>query len=126
MLFGRQALCPGDVVAVVGVPPVDHRVIGLQQRHERSSVESTIAAGSISHTARGLSSLATRSSSDAAPVAPSPATSLDHVGVHVVNDAAMPVTDEPPDQVGPHPAESNHAQLHGCASRHHVLLQSAA
>ena len=41
----------------------------------RSSVESTMAAGNMSHIARGFSSLATKSSSELEPVAPSPASS---------------------------------------------------
>jgi hypothetical protein len=30
----------------------------------------------------------------------------------------MPVAHEPPHEVGPHPAEPDHAELHGPVSRH--------
>ncbi len=77
-----------------------------------------MAAGSMSQAARGLSSLDAKSASEAAPVAPSLLQLLDHVGVDVVHDAAVPVAHEAPDQVGPHPSEADHAELHGLVSCH--------
>ena len=63
-----------DVVAVVGVAAVDDDVARLEQRGQ--AVDGRLGdppAGTITHTARGLASFATRSSSESAPVAPSPA-----------------------------------------------------
>jgi carbon-monoxide dehydrogenase small subunit len=43
---------------------------------------------------------------------------LHRVGGHVVGDAAMPVAHEPPHEIGPHPAQPDHAELHRPVSRH--------
>ena len=86
-----------------------------------SSVDCTMAAGSMSQRARGFSSLATKSSSEPAPVAPSRLELLDRVGVDVVDDAAVAVAHQPADEVGPHPAEPDHAELHWLVGCHCVL-----
>ena len=49
---------------------------------------------------------------------------LDRVGAHVVADAAMAVAHQPPHDVGAHPPQSDHPELHRCLSRHHQLLSS--
>ena len=70
-------------------------------------------AGTMTQTARGLSSLATKSSSESAPVAPSPASVDDGVGVDVVDDALVAVAHQPANDVRAHPPEADHAELHG-------------
>ena len=47
-----------------------------------------------------------------APVAPSPASCFDRVGAHVVDDALVAVAHQPPHEVGAHPAEADHPELH--------------
>ena len=68
-------------------------------------------AGTITQTARGASSFAASSSSDEAPVAPSPRELLDGVGVDVVDDAVVAVAHQPADDVRAHPPEADHAEL---------------
>ena len=49
---------------------------GSSEPISSSSVDCTMAAGNISQTARGLSSLEARSASESAPTAPSPTSSF--------------------------------------------------
>ena len=77
-----------------------------------SSVESTTAAGTMIHAARGCVSLSANSWSVVAPVAPSLSSCSHRVGADVVDDALVPVLHQPPDEVRAHPPESDHAELH--------------
>ena len=76
-------------------------------------VLSTTAAGTISQTARGVSSFFTRSASEVAPVAFSSTNCCDRVGRAVVDHAVMAPLEKPAHHVGAHPAESDHSDLHG-------------
>ena len=67
-------------------------------------------AGTMTHAARGFSSLATKSSSESAPVAPSPARVADRVGVDVEDDALVAVAHQPANEVRAHAPETDHAQ----------------
>ena len=67
--------------------------------------------------ARGAVSLAANSSSEDAPVAPSPASSVTASGVDVVHDALVAVAHQPAHDVGAHPAESDHPELHQALPR---------
>ena len=75
-------------------------------------VLSTTAAGTISQTARGLSSFFTRSASDEAPTAFSLGQLLDRLRRPVEDHALMAALEKPPHHVGAHPAQSDHSQLH--------------
>ena len=77
-----------------------------------STVSPVKAAGTMTHAARGAVSLATKSSSEVAPVAPSPSSSSTDGLVDVEHDALVAVAHEAADQVGAHPPESDHAELH--------------
>ena len=77
MPFAFSSAGAADVVVVVGVAAVDDDVARRQQRRQRRRASrSTSAAGTISQTARGGFSSATKSASESAPVAPSPASAL--------------------------------------------------
>src|SRR5262249_19724953 len=69
-------------------------------------------AGTMIQAARGLASLVTKSSSDAAPVAPPGGDLLHRLRAAVVDDAAVPGAAEALDHVGAHAAQSDHAQWH--------------
>ena len=73
---------------------------------------STTAAGTMSHTARGLSSFCTSSASERRAGG-----LLRHEIGHrrrrpVEHDAIVAVANQAPDHVGAHPAESDHSELH--------------
>lgn len=91
-----------------------------------SSVDCTTPAGSISQTLLGFSSLSTRSWREEAAVALL-LQFLYGLPVEVVDDTAMAVTHQPAHEIGAHPAEPDHAELHGCVGGHGRLpvLQSA-
>ncbi len=77
------------------------------------TVDSVISpAGTITQAARGASSLATKSSSESAPVGALGGERGDRVGVDVVDDALVAVAHQPADDVRAHPAEADHAELH--------------
>ena len=69
---GPERLGPVDVVAVVGVAAVDHHVAGSISPPSSSTTRPATPAGTITQAARGASSLATSSSREPAPTAPSP------------------------------------------------------
>ena len=77
-----------------------------------STIRPVIAAGSISQALRGLLSLPTNSSTDAAPIAPSADQGRDAGGVDVVDDAFVPVAQQAANHVRSHPAQSHHSDLH--------------
>ena len=115
----QQVLRPGDVVAVVGVAAVDHRVARHPaEEPTASSVESTTAAGSMSHIDRGFVQLLHEVGQRRRTRGSFFGQSGHRVRVHVECDAAMPVSHQTPHQVRAHPAESNHSQLHGCVGCH--------
>ena len=78
-------------------------------------VLSTTAAGTISQTARGLANFLTKSASEAAPTAFSLARSFTALAT-----GRKPRTDGQLDKtshhVGAHPAQADHAELHGVIS----------
>ena len=86
----------------------------LEARRELARrVDSVISpAGTMIHARRGTSSLATKSSSELAPVAPSRDERRDRVGADVVDDARVAVAHQPAHDVRAHPAEADHAELH--------------
>jgi hypothetical protein len=67
--FRGECLGATDVVDIVGITAVDEDVVGFQMRHDVSDRLVHTAAGTISHTVRGFSSLFTRSASAVAPTA---------------------------------------------------------
>jgi len=69
--FGLQLRGAANVIVVVGVTAIDDHVILFEKGINSSSMESTTAAGTIIQTARGAFSFLARSSSEAAPTAPS-------------------------------------------------------
>ena len=72
----------------------------------------------MSQTARGFSSFATKSSSEVAADR-ALAFELPHgLLVEVVDDAAVAVPHQPADEVGAHPPEPDHAELHGSVGCH--------
>ena len=90
--------------------------VGSGARRARRTVVSVISpAGTITQARRGASSLATKSSSEVAPVAPSASSADDRVGADVVDDARVPVAHQAAHDVGAHPAEADHAELHGAS-----------
>ena len=69
-----QACRVAEVVGVVGVAAVDDRVAGLEHLGERGDRGlRDPPAGTITQTARGAGSRATRSANESAPIAPSAA-----------------------------------------------------
>ncbi len=70
------------------------------------------AAGTITHTARGLLSLATNSSRVVGAGRALACELLHRVGVDVVDDALVAVAHESADEVRAHPTQSHHAELH--------------
>ncbi len=78
-----------------------------------SSVWSTIPAGIMIQMLRGFSSAFTKSASVLVAGGALRLKRLDRVRVHVVDDDVVAVVHQPADQVGPHPAEPDHAELHG-------------
>src|SRR5262245_17431674 len=74
-------------------------------------VLSTTAAGTMSHTARGLSSFFTKSASEVDPIALSCTSSCTVLG-HVEDHALVPTLDETAHHVRAHPAEADHSELH--------------
>ena len=109
-----------DVVDVVRIPAVDQDVVCLEQRQRSWMLASTTAAGTISQMARGLLSFSTNSASDAAPCAPSDASSATALGVAIVDDAGVPIAKETAHHVRAHPAETDHSELH-----HELLVRPA-
>ena len=122
----RERLPRADVVAVVGVAAVDHDVAGLEQLGERVDRPSVMSpAGTISHTARGFASFATKSASDAHRSAPSSSSAVT-ASVDVGHDALVAVAQQPADHVGAHPAEADHSELHGRLRDHRSPLQGVS
>ena len=76
-------------------------------------VLSTTAAGTISQTARGLSSFFTKSASEGGPRRFLLDQFLDRVGRPVEDHAVMASLEKPPHHVGAHPAQADHSELHG-------------
>ena len=77
-----------------------------------------IAAGTITHAARGFSSFATKSSSDGGAGRALALERRHRVGADVVDDALVPVAHQAAHDVRAHPAEADHAKL-----RHRLLLR---
>jgi hypothetical protein len=73
-----------------GIEVLYHRRLAADHQ---MMVASTTAAGTMSHTARGVSSFVTRSAIDEAPT-------------------AMAAGEQPMDHVRAHPTESDHSELH--------------
>ena len=83
------------------------------KRLERSAtVCSTTAAGTIIQATRGFLSLAAKSSSDDAPIAPFLGQLLDRVGADVKHHAFVTAAHQPPHHVRTHSAETDHSHLH--------------
>ena len=83
-------------------------------------------AGTMTHTARGVSSFAASSASDEAPSAPSATSAFDRVRMDVVADAVVTVPEEPAHDAGAHPSESDHSELHGGLRDHRSPLQGVS
>jgi hypothetical protein len=113
-----EVLGPGDVVPVVGVPAVDHDVAGFEQRpqfvqrlgddagrhHDPDGPRRLQLADEVGQVIRALRAVGFQR--------------LDRVGVDVVGHAAVAVAHEPADEVGAHPAEPDHPELHRRISWH--------
>ncbi len=76
------------------------------------SVRSTTPAGTISQTDAGGLSFCASSSSDDGAYGPLFHQFGDGRRMHVVNHALVPRLQEPPHHVGPHPAQTDHSELH--------------
>src|SRR5580698_785404 len=113
-----EVLGPGDVIPVVGVPAVDHDVVGLEQRpqlvqgllddagrdHDPQGPRLVQPADEVGQALRALRAVGFQR--------------LDRVGVDVVDHAVVAVAHEPADEVGAHPAEPDHPELHRRISWH--------
>jgi len=95
------------------LPPSITESSGDSTAATSSTVCCVNAAGTMSHTERGASSLAARSASDVAPVAPSAVRAGDRVGVDVVDDHVVTRGAQPAGEACAHAAESDHSDLHG-------------
>jgi glucose-6-phosphate isomerase len=119
----RELACSANVVAVVRVATVDDRIFGREDARERTNRLLRDLAGRhhdprIAGRRQRRGELVERCGARGAlrhePV--------DGVDVHVVDDAVVPVSHEPPNDVGAHAPESDHAKLHRSVGRHLVLL----
>jgi hypothetical protein len=113
-----QRLRPGDVVQVVRVAAVDHHIVGLQQRDQL--VQGLLHDPGRHHDpdVAGLLQLGDELGEAVRTHRAIRFQTLDRVGVHVIGDAAVAVAHQPADEVGAHPAESDHPQLHRLVSWH--------
>jgi hypothetical protein len=109
---GRQRLGPADVVAVVGVAAVDDHVAGV---HQPGQLVHDLAGdpGRDHHPGRpGRLQPGHQVGQGAGPGRALAGQLLDGGLVVVVDHALVAGALQPPDQVGAHPAESDHAKLH--------------
>ena len=114
MPLRRQLARAADVVLPEGVAAVDERVAGLQQAASSAIAASVAApAGSMTHTARGVSSARTTSPRLAHAVAPSAASLRARLGIAVIHHARVALPHEPAGDVGAHAPEADDADLHG-------------
>src|SRR5262249_2048808 len=109
----HERRCAVDVVAVVAVAAVDDDVAAVHQLGELVH-DSARDRRRDHHPGRAggfqlLDELGERGCADGTF-----ALELRHGGgIDVVDDALVPVPHQPPDDVGAHPAESDHSKLHG-------------
>ena len=116
---GLQGRGPLDVVVIVRVAAVDQDVSRLEpagklldhlfddrRRHHQP------------HGTRRLQ-LADEFLQAAGTLRPLPDQGGGRLGMHVVNDAFLPVALQTPNHVGAHPTQTDHAELHGCPISKH-------
>ena len=113
-----QRLGPDDVVAVVGVPAVYHRVVGVEQLDQL--IEHGLDDPGRHHDPErpGLLELAHKVLERGGPGRSFTFQFLHHRRVDVIDDAAMPILHEAADEIGPHPAQADHAELQWCGGWH--------
>ncbi len=120
-----QLLCSHDVVSIVGIATVDDDVAPVEQAGEL--VQGALHDGGGNHDPHGprpfqpaheiLERRRTRR--------PFCSERLHGVRAHVVHDATVPVAHQSANQIGPHTAEPDHAELHRFVrSQRTTLLQS--
>jgi hypothetical protein len=109
---------PGHVVAVVGVAAVDHDVIGVEQRHERSQRGLHDPGREHDPDIPRAVELARQFLEGIDPIRALANQRLHYGRGSVVGHAAVPVAHQPPHEVRSHPAQPDHAELHWLVSRH--------
>ena len=108
--FALQFIRPAHIIFEVGVAAVDDGVSRLHVAASFCTVASVgPPAGTMIQTARGGVSLAIRSSSEAEPVAPSPARLLYRVRAEVGNHELMSAAHQSPRHIRAHAAETYHS-----------------
>ncbi len=111
-----ECFCVADVVAVVGISAVDDGVPGIQHTGQLLDHGSGVPTGRNHHPHRPgcgqpLGQLFHRSCAGGTFVGER----LDGIRIRIVDDAFVPVANQPPNQVGPHPAQTDHSYLHGAS-----------
>jgi len=110
--------CTGDVVAVVGVAAVDDRVVRVEELGQL--IEGGLYDGGRQHEPSGpwpiqlRHQVAKRAGGDRALALQLPYCAF----VEVIDHTVVAVAHEPAHEVRAHPAESDHAELHGGVGSH--------
>jgi hypothetical protein len=122
----RREPFPDDVIPVVRVAAVDHGIAGLQQLGQL--IQRRAGDGGWQHQPRRPGLLQLRDEvRKRGRAGRALALQLLHVGFGVViDDAAVAVPHQPADEVGTHPPEPDHAELHGPVSGHFCSLDLRA